>query len=119
MATPDDIRALILRMQECFNTRQFDRFDDLAAPNFYSHALHATGVEAGKAAWRELVDRFPGMRVVAEDILVDGDKVAVRSSIEGTGGPDDSRPMLLEIFRVADDRLAEMWGITEGPRVGR
>ncbi|MEU6832733.1 ester cyclase [Nocardia beijingensis] len=119
MATPDDIRTLILRMQECFNTRQFDRFDDLAAPGFYSHALRAAGAEAGKTAWRELVSRFPDIRVVAEDILVDGDKVAVRSSVEGTGEPGGARPMLLEIFRIDDGRLAEMWGITEGPRVGR
>jgi hypothetical protein len=62
------------------------------------------------------------MRVVAEDILVDGDRVAIRSSIEGTPDSDSgSRPMLMlmlmlmEIFRVENGRLAEMWGITEGP----
>jgi predicted SnoaL-like aldol condensation-catalyzing enzyme len=56
------------------------------------------------------------MRVVAQDILVDGDKVAVRSSVEGIASPDGgSQPMLIEIFRIDDGRLAETWGITEGP----
>jgi SnoaL-like protein len=67
---------------------------------------------------RTVATRFPGMRVVARDILVDGDKVAVRSAVEGTGTSDgDAQPMLLEIFRVEDGRLAEMWGSTWFPRV--
>jgi predicted ester cyclase len=81
---------------------------------------------AGKNAWRMVTAKFPDMRVVAEDILVDGDRVAIRSSIEGTPDSDSgSRPMLMlmememememEIFRVENGRLAEMWGITEGP----
>jgi predicted SnoaL-like aldol condensation-catalyzing enzyme len=117
MSTREATSALVQRMQECFNTRQFDQADALFTPGFFSHPLGTTGSEAGKDAWRKLTARFPGMRVVAEDILVDGDKVAVRSSVKGTGTPDgDSYPMLLEIFRVEDGRLAEMWGATEGPR---
>ncbi|HZE31521.1 MAG TPA: nuclear transport factor 2 family protein [Actinoallomurus sp.] len=117
MTTREDASALVRRMQECFNTRQFDQAADLFTPGYFSHPLGTTGFEAGKDVWRAVVARFPGMRVVAEDILVDGDKVAVRSSVEGTGTPDgDSPPTLMEIFRIDDGRLAEMWGITEGPR---
>lgn len=117
MTTREDASALVRRMQECFNTRQFDQAADLHTPGFFSHPLGTTGFEAGKDAWRKIVAKFPRMRVVAEDILVDGDKVAVRSSVEGTGTPDgDARPMLIEIFRIDDGRFAEMWGITEGPR---
>jgi predicted ester cyclase len=116
MTARDDARDLVLRMQEYFNTRQFDEADDLFTPGFYSHPLSATGFEAGKDAWRTITARFPGMRVVAEDILVDGDKVAIRSSIDGVVAPGDGpRPELFEIFRVADGRLAEMWGVGEGP----
>lgn len=116
MTTRDDASALVQRMQECFNTRQFDQADDLFTPGFFSHPLGTTGFEAGKDVWRKIVAQFPRMRVVADDILVDGDKVAVRSSVEGIAPPDDdTRPMLIEIFRIDDGRLAEMWGITEGP----
>ncbi|WP_020573659.1 ester cyclase [Actinopolymorpha alba] len=108
--------ALVQRMQECFNTRQFDQADDLFTPDFFSHPLGTTGFEAGKDAWRKVVAQFPDMCVVAEDILVDGDKVAVRSYVEGMTPDGDARPMLIEIFRVDDGRLAEMWGISEGPQ---
>jgi predicted SnoaL-like aldol condensation-catalyzing enzyme len=55
------------------------------------------------------------MRVVAQDILVDGDKAAVRSAVEGIAGPHgDAQPTLFEIFRVDDGRLAEMWRASTG-----
>jgi predicted SnoaL-like aldol condensation-catalyzing enzyme len=117
MTTREDASALVQRMQECFNTRQFDQADDLFTPGFFSHPLGTTGFQAVSGAWRNLTARFPGMHVAADDILADGDKVAVRSSVGGTGAPDgNAPPMLLEIFRIEDGRLAEMWGATEGPR---
>lgn len=112
MTTRDDASALVLRMQECFNSRRFDEVDDLYTPDFFSHPLGTTGIELGKEVWRTVVARFPDMRVVAEDVLVDGDRVAIRSSVVGIAGPDAA---LIEIFRIEDGRLAEAWGVTEGP----
>ena len=115
MTTREEASALIQRLQECFNTRQFDQAAGLHAPGCFSHPLGTTGFEAGKGAWRTLVARYPGIRVVAQDILVDGDKAAVRSTVEGTGALDgDGPPMLFEIFRMDDGRFAEMWGATTG-----
>jgi predicted SnoaL-like aldol condensation-catalyzing enzyme len=117
MTTRDDAATLVRRMQECFNTRQFDQANDLYTPGFFTHPL-GTGFEAGKDAWRKLAARFPGVRVVADDILVDGDKVTVRSSVEGTGTPDGGpQPVLIEIFRIEDRRFAEWWGSTWLPRL--
>ncbi|KAB2340599.1 ester cyclase [Actinomadura rudentiformis] len=116
MTTRDDVIALVRRMQECFNTRQFDQAADLHTPDFFSHPLGATGFEAGKDAWTKLVAQFPDVRVVADDIVVDGDRVAVRSSVQGIAIPEgNAQPMLIEIFRIADGRFAEAWGATEGP----
>lgn len=53
--------------------------------------------------------------IVPEDILVDGEKVAVRSSVEGIPIPQDGpRPMMIEIFRIADGRIAENWAVGQG-----
>ncbi|SDJ56477.1 ester cyclase [Nonomuraea jiangxiensis] len=115
MTTREDAAALVRRMQECFNSRQFDQAADLHTPGFFNHPLGTTGFEAGKDAWRAVTARFPGMRVVAQDILVDGDKAAVRSTVEGiaaSGG--DAGPMLFEIFRIHNGRFAEMWGASAG-----
>ncbi|GAA4962575.1 hypothetical protein GCM10023205_27970 [Yinghuangia aomiensis] len=116
MTTREEARALVLRMQECFNTRKFDEAADLFTADFVNHPLGAIGIEAGMDAWRMIVAQFPDMRVVAEDVLVDGDRVAIRSSVEGIASADSgARPTLIEIFRVHHGRLAEAWGITEGP----
>lgn len=110
-----DPSALVQRLQECFNSRRFDEADDLFTAGFFSHPLGTTGFEAGKNAWRQLVARFPDMRVVAEDVMVDRDRVAVRSSVEGLGGAaGGDQPMLIEIFRVDEGRLAECWGVSKG-----
>jgi predicted SnoaL-like aldol condensation-catalyzing enzyme len=114
MTTRDDASTLVRRMQECFNTRRFDQAAELHTPDFFSHPLGTTGFEAGKAAWRTLTARFPGIRVVAQDILVDGDRAAVRSTVEGITPDDAARPMLFEIFRIDDGRFAEMWGASAG-----
>ncbi|MFC6882599.1 MULTISPECIES: ester cyclase [Actinomadura] len=116
MTTREEANTLVRRMHECFNTRQFDQAADLFTPGFLNHPLGAIGFEAGKEAWRTIVAQFPDMRVVADDVLVDGDKVAVRSSVEGIAGLDgDVRPMLIEIFRIDGGRFAETWGVSEGP----
>ena len=118
LTTRDEASALVQRMQECFNARQFDQADALYTPGFRTHPRGTTGFEAGKDAWRTLTAQFPGIRVVADDILVDGDKVAVRSSVEGARTSDgDAQPLLIEIFRVEDGRLAEWWGSTWLPRL--
>lgn len=115
MTTREDASALVRRMQECFNSRQFDQAADLHTPDFFSHPLGTTGFEAGKSAWRALTTRFPRVRVVAQDILVDGDKAAVRSTVEGIPTPDgDAQPMLFEIFRIDNGRFTEMWGASRG-----
>lgn len=115
MTTREEASTLVQRLQECFNTRQFDQATDLHTPDFFSHPLGTTGFEAGKQAWHTLTALFPGIRVVAQDILVDGDKAAVRSAVEGIAAPDgDTQPVLFEIFRFDDGRFAEMWGASAG-----
>jgi predicted SnoaL-like aldol condensation-catalyzing enzyme len=115
MTTREEASALVQQMQECFNSRRFDEADGLSTPDCFSHPLGTTGAEAGKQAWRMVTARFPGMRVVAQDILVDGDKVAVRSTVEGIAIPDGGpQPMLFEIFRIDGGRFAESWGASTG-----
>jgi hypothetical protein len=115
MTTHEEASALVQRLQECFNTRQFDQAADLHTPGFFSHPLGTTGFEAGKQAWNTLTALFPGIHVTAQDILIDGTKAAVRSTVEGIAAPDsDTQPMLFEIFRFDNGRFAEMWGASTG-----
>jgi hypothetical protein len=105
-------RDLVHRLQECFNSRRFDDAAALHAPDFVSHPLGTTGF--GTQPWRLMTTRYPRMRVVARDILVDSDKAAVRSAVEGVPGADGATPELFEIFRITDGRFTEMWGASTG-----
>lgn len=43
-------------------------------------------------------------------MVVEGDKAAVRTSVRGV--PGQQPPTMLEIFRVRDGRIAELWGLS-------
>ena len=90
MTTREQAADLVHRMQQCFNTRRFEQAADLHTLDFFSHPLGTTGADAGREAWRMVTARYPAMRVVAQDILIDGDKLAVRSIVEGIPVPDVS-----------------------------
>jgi hypothetical protein len=112
MTTRDEAGELVRRLLHGFNTRHFDLADDLYTAGFVTHPF-GTGPSEGKQAWRLLVTKFPGIQLVADDILVDGDRVTVRSSVTGVGtraGEPD--PILIEVFRIEAGRLAEWWGST-------
>ncbi|MFC8718597.1 ester cyclase [Kitasatospora sp. NPDC057198] len=103
-----DARALALRMHEAFNARDVAAADGIFAPGFHSHPLRG-GVDAVKAAWTAMFAADPAIRTVLEDVLVDGDRVALRSTVHRSAGPAAGTTML-EVFRVAEGRIAELWG---------
>ena len=108
----NDTEHIIYRMYEAFNSRNIDAADDIFTKDFYSHPLQS-GVEAVKKAWASMFERFPNIRIVVEDLLVDGDKAASRTSIWGIAADDsEKKPMILELIRVENDRIAEVWGLT-------
>ncbi|MFJ3339463.1 ester cyclase [Streptomyces sp. NPDC086766] len=112
----DDARAVAQRMYEAFNARDLAAAKTIFSANFVSHPLSAVGVDSVMKAWSGLQAVFPGIQVVVEDMVVDGDKVAVRTSLHGVlvGADVDDQPLpsMMEIFRVQDGRIAELWGIS-------
>lgn len=61
---------------------------------------------------------FPDLRCLIEDLLVDGDRVAIRYTAHGTntgeimGAPPTGRTVAIKaiaIFRFENGRVAEMW----------
>ena len=54
---------------------------------------------------------FPQMRFVVEDLVAEGDKVALRVTIHGVPTPPgEPLPLIMEIFRLENGRVAEIWG---------
>ncbi|GCE15541.1 ester cyclase [Tengunoibacter tsumagoiensis] len=110
--TKEDTKNLILRMYDAFNTRNLAAVDEIFASDFYSHPLK-TGIEGVKKSYAARFQAFPDIRVAVEELLIDGEKVASRTSLHGIPAmADGNQPMILEIIRVQNQRIAEVWALT-------
>ncbi|MCK2215538.1 nuclear transport factor 2 family protein [Actinomadura sp. ATCC 31491] len=105
-----DVRALARRMYAAFNARDHEAARDIFTADFRSHPLGTTGPDAVERSWRRFHETYPEARVVVEDMLVEDDRAAVRTSVHGV--PGEHPPTMLEIFRVRDGRIAELWGLS-------
>ncbi|MGY0060716.1 ester cyclase [Streptomyces sp. LZ34] len=106
----EDVRAVARRMYAAFNAHDHAAAQEIFAVDFYSHPLDATGHESVTRAWQRFHEAFPDAQVVVEDMVVEGDKAAVRTSVRGVPGQQPAT--MLEIFRVRDGRIAELWGLS-------
>ncbi|WP_436528756.1 ester cyclase [Actinoplanes sp. HUAS TT8] len=112
----DQARAAALRMYAAFNDRDHAAAPQIFTDDFYSHPLGTTGPQSIADAWQRLHDTFPEVRVEVEDLVIDGDTVAARLTMHGL---PDQTPMLLEMYRVRDGRIAELWALTSMIRPNR
>ena len=80
MAEPD-MKTLGYRIYDAFNARDIAAAEELFAPNFISHALGTVG--GLRTSLTSLFTKYPAIHVVVEDLLVEGDKVALRMAIQG------------------------------------
>jgi len=125
--TPEENEALVRRWyEEVWNQRDMDVVDDILADDYVRYRAGIPFAnEAGIAddlQWVEMIlAEFPDVTFTIEDILADGDKVAVRTITSGTqmgpmtdmgNAPASERQMTREniaIWRVACGKLAEQW----------
>lgn len=105
-----DVRTAARRMYDAFNANDHNAADDIFTADFYSHPMGTTGPMSVVRMWQRLRHRFPDAQVVVEDMVAEGDKVAVRASVHGM--PGEQPPTMLEILRVHDGRIAELWGLS-------
>ncbi|MFI6921020.1 nuclear transport factor 2 family protein [Nonomuraea spiralis] len=106
----DAVRAAARRMYMAFNAREYTSMEEIFTTDFFSHPLGTTGPESVTRAWRRFHEAFPDVQVVVEDMVVEGNTAAVRTSVRGV--PGGQPPTMLEIFRVRDGRIAELWGLS-------
>lgn len=115
-------KALVRRWYDAFiNGHDVDVLDDLLAPGFASHFLSGAPGRT-RDELKEIDGRmfaaFPNLRVTVEDMVADGDRIAVRYSsygthrgnalgIPATGQVAESTGM--DFFRIANGKIAERW----------
>lgn len=100
--------------------------DEILTPGFVDHEEGPPGTPDGidgvKAFVSMFREAFPDMQVSIEDVMEDGDRVAVRATMTGThdgelmGVPPSGNRVRLEmidIVRIEDGRVAEHWGAAD------
>jgi predicted ester cyclase len=107
----EDIRTLGYRVYEAINANDIAALDELFDPNVIRHAAGEIGSESAKRALANAFTAFPDKRFVVEDLLVEGDKAALRVTVHGVPiAPGQPLPIIMEIFRIENGRVAEVWG---------
>src|SRR3954470_17628248 len=109
-----------------WNQRDLDLIDDILAKDYVRYRAgipfnNETGTADDRAFVEMITSEFPDVKFSIEDLLVDGDKVAVRTITTGTqmgpmvdmgDAPATERQMSREnlaIWRIECGKLAEQW----------
>jgi predicted ester cyclase len=122
MQTVDNKTLVQQFFDEVINQRNLAALGQFVSPNAVNHTV-PDGLPQEPNQFLGLhLGAFPDLKITVEDLLVDGDKVVARVSYHGTHqGAFMSIPptgkqvtgMGINIFRIANGKLVEHWGLTD------
>ena len=94
--------------------------DEILAPDFVWHSEVGPGPEGVKQFATSVRAAFPDLRLTAEQVVAEGDRVAILWTLSGThqaeffGVPGTGRAVSIsgiDVYRIADGRIAELWTV--------
>jgi steroid delta-isomerase-like uncharacterized protein len=105
---------------EIFNQGKFEVADEIYAPDFRNHGLHQTIDLKTDQEWAHAEKKaFPDLRMSIQQMVAEGDKVAVLWTFQGThtgwgyeGLPPTGTKVEVRgmtIWRIVDGRIVEEW----------
>jgi steroid delta-isomerase-like uncharacterized protein len=122
-------KATFRRVVEAVNTGDTEliskTIDEVVEPDVQIRTplpIEETGAQAAKQVWAILLRAFPNLHITVEDLIAEGDKIVARNSVTGThrgeymGRPPTGKSITYSeifIFRIADGRIAETWGVVD------
>jgi steroid delta-isomerase-like uncharacterized protein len=122
--------ALVRRLYNGINQRAEDVFDLFAADIVHHNRMPGTpeGREGNRQGMHALFAAFPDLEVTIEDLVADGDRVAVRTRLRGThvgplyGSPGTGKTVSIEamaFFRILGGLIVEEWLVADQPSLLR
>ena len=119
-------KAIARRYQEeVWGKGNLALIDELLAPAFVDHSL-PTGMEPGfagaKRAVQGALDAFPDGQWTVEDLIAEGEKVAIRWKMQAThehafqGIAPGGKPVTvtgITILRIVDGKIVERWSTAD------
>ena len=123
MSTEKDNKALIERwFRKVWNEGRAELIDELRSAETVTTGLAdgkkpSHGQEPFKRFYMNLREAFPDLHVTVHDVLAEGDKVAVRFTVEAThsgpalGSPTKNKVHLdcMTLARIANGKIVESW----------
>jgi steroid delta-isomerase-like uncharacterized protein len=122
-------KAASRRFCDAMNTNDAEiiarTIDELVEPDALIRTplpIAVTGARAMKEVFARLHQAYPDLHITVEDLIAEGDRVVSRNSVTGThrgdymGIPPTGRSVTYNeifIFRFADGRIAETWGVVD------
>jgi steroid delta-isomerase-like uncharacterized protein len=116
-----DREAAVRRWLEAWNTHDLNASQSLLEPGFVRHDANlpeVNGPHEQRSFLAGVFQAFPDIRVEPQQLISQGDLVAVRLTVQGThrseflGVPATGRQIMIQsvdIFRVTNDKIAEQW----------
>ena len=118
-------KAIVGRFYESVNAGELGAIDDVISDDFVEHD-EFPGMEQSKAGVRKFFETlraaFPDLKMDAEDMIAEGDKVFVRATMTGThqgefmGMAATGRKITVPIgdyIRFDNGKVVEHWGVTD------
>jgi ketosteroid isomerase-like protein len=124
MTTEEDNKALIRSYLSEVDRGNVDALRTLSAPGFRLHlpGFPPLDIETAIESGRRFQGAFPDLSHRTEEILAEGDRVVLRTTIEGTqpgvfqGVDPTGRRVeisVVTIFRIERDKIAEVWEVAD------
>jgi steroid delta-isomerase-like uncharacterized protein len=120
----EENKAVVRRQFDLIQRGDLDALDEVMAADVANHALGKiqVGLEAFKAILQAVHNSFPDETTTVDDMIAEGDKVVVRSTLRGTyqgaglplfaGTQSGGRAVewqFIHIFRLRDGKIVEHW----------
>ncbi len=119
-------KAVAQRIYDAINQGNLDLFDELISADFVEHeefpGLPSIGPEAPKAALGMFRAAFPDLRFTPNEMIAEGDRVAVRATMTGThqgefmGIPPTTKSCNVQVFDILEfrgDKATAHWGVMD------
>lgn len=118
---PEENKAIARNyLEQVWNHQNLDVIDQVISPNYIQHIAGVSpGREGVKDFFRAIWLAFPDIRIIVDDMIAEGDKVAWRFTNAGThdgpfrGIPRTGKQVRLTGFalvRMENGQFAEAWG---------
>lgn len=124
--TPENTAAVAEAYLDVWNSQDLTVFDTLAHPDIVHHwgqGVDTEGVDALKASTEAFFVAFPDMVMTFDDVIVEGDMVVIRWTLQGTQtGPffelepsgNEATWTGINIYRVSCGKVVESWSEADG-----